>query len=92
MSMNKKASQLYCRKIKSGKKPLWHATMWPITIAGLHIAGIKPGYIIGAGNTADNAIKDYKKQARKMDKQDSDVIDAGLPGHNYSMAVVRTHA
>ncbi len=53
-----------CHKIAGGKSALWHAT--------LNHEGICKYLIIpplhGAGNTADNAIKDLKNQINKKMK------------------------
>lgn len=56
--MSIKARDLVCQKVCGGKKPLWHA----------YRAGTFNQFpnhmIVGAGNTADNAIRDYQKQSR----------------------------
>lgn len=56
-----KATDLVCNKVRGGRRALWHAKH--PTIEG----------ITGAGNTADNAIKDFQKQYRMgFHKQCSD--------------------
>ncbi len=51
------AKDLLCRKLRGGKHTLWHA---------FHPTDVSPGTkVIGAGNTADNAIKDYQAQWRR---------------------------
>lgn len=50
-----------CRKLRGGKKALWQAS--------------KPGCkYTGAGNTADNAIKDLQKQIKRASNQLSPII------------------
>lgn len=44
-----------CEKVKGGKRPLWHARK----------EGVK---YTGAGNTADNAIKDLQAQINRAKK------------------------
>lgn len=54
--MNKKAPfylGVTCRKVIGGKNPLWHAYMKDTV-----------SIYVGAGNTADNAIRDLQKQLR----------------------------
>ena len=51
-----KYQQLVCRKVCGGKRPLWQAEF-------RHKPENIPT-IVGAGNTADNAIKDYQRQWR----------------------------
>lgn len=52
-----KAHELVCVKNRGGKKPLWHAFL-----ASRY--NLFSPLIVGAGNSADNAIKDYQKQAK----------------------------
>ena len=49
-----KAHTINCNKCRGGKKPLWQAH--------------HPDHrgIVGAGNTADNAIKDFQKQLQRF--------------------------
>jgi len=50
------ATKLLCQKFRGGKNALWHAR--------------HPMYrICGAGNTADNAIRDWQKQFRSLAKK-----------------------
>jgi hypothetical protein len=54
--MTIKAGDLNCRKIQGGKNTLWHAK--------------HPSHnIVGAGNSADNAIKDFQAQHREGQKR-----------------------
>ena len=54
--MTIKANELLCRKVQGGKRTLWHAK--------------HPDHnIVGAGNSADNAIKDFQSQLRLTRKQ-----------------------
>lgn len=54
-----RAHELVCVKFRGGRKPLWHALL---SVNYNRTVGMN-GYV-GAGNTADNAIKDYRKQAK----------------------------
>lgn len=54
--MKMKAGDMMCRKIRGGKKPLWYA---------YHDSYFS---IVGVGNTADNAIRDFQKQYRNVVK------------------------
>ena len=66
-----KASQLICILKKGGKRPLWHAVLSPFKasvqefLRSLHMKD-SPNWKggCGAGNTAENAIKDYQKMFR----------------------------
>ncbi len=55
-------STLHIQKAKGGKNPLWQAR--------------HPHYskIVGAGNTADNAIKDWQKMFRHLNKKIEDFL------------------
>jgi hypothetical protein len=66
-----KATSLVCQKAKGGKNPLWHCrhisyfsdTDWRGQPLAKRSAKVR---ICGAGNTADNAIKDWQKQYRAV--------------------------
>lgn len=54
--------QVYVEKIRGGKKPLWRARFKAGVFSWLAEVGGRN--YVGAGNTADNAIKDLQKQFR----------------------------
>ena len=51
--------EIVCKRARGGKKPLWHAEHPDCD-------GIKYRRVVGAGNTADNAIADFQAQFRAM--------------------------
>lgn len=55
-------SELTIQKVKGGKKPLWQARH-------RHYAKI-----VGAGNTADNAIKDWQRMFKSRNQQIEDFL------------------
>lgn len=54
-----------CNKVVGGKRPLWHARFTSEAFLGMTRNGFSGGEPVGAGNTADNAIKDLAEQVRR---------------------------
>lgn len=84
--MSIKFWNLNCVKIRGGKKPLWIARLRTEGYGRPNAAITKDMFDIGkdirgAGNTADNAIKDFQKQyraskARLHTERNADTIPA----------------
>lgn len=66
--MTPTASELVCVKQRGGRITLWHARhASPHSPANFNMLNaVGACNLVGAGNTADNAIKDYQASFRRM--------------------------